>query len=275
MEYEGSILERWASPMAQQVKIPPAMQEPQEMWVQFLGWEDPLEEEMATHSSILAWIIPWTEEPGGPQSMWSQTVGHNWLNTHSTSLHDSDAFVLANHPYSTKWYNSLLESDWSLVDGGQRHGSLCWVPRCSVLPVFMPWCPGRLFYSPRYLFWHHQGWTALQTPGPRQLTQPSSFSETAPWMLPGDRNQNTLLVSASSFLCPLRAHHLSSASLSRCRGCLRWLHVCLLEGHPENNQAGLLPTVMSVTPSRPSGVTGRRNHLKTLTEDHLLDPSIA
>ena len=77
MEYGGSILERWASPMAQQVKIPPAMQEPQEMWVQFLGWEDPLEEEMATHSSILAWIIPWTEEPGGPRSMWSQTVGHN------------------------------------------------------------------------------------------------------------------------------------------------------------------------------------------------------
>ena len=41
-----------------------------------LGWEDPLEEEMATHSSILAWRIPWTEEPGGPQSMESQRVGH-------------------------------------------------------------------------------------------------------------------------------------------------------------------------------------------------------
>ena len=41
-----------------------------------LGWEDPLEEEMATHSDILAWKIPWTEEPGGLQSMGSQTVGH-------------------------------------------------------------------------------------------------------------------------------------------------------------------------------------------------------
>ena len=41
------------------------MQETQEMWVQSLGWEDPLEEEMATHSSILAWKFPWTEEPGG------------------------------------------------------------------------------------------------------------------------------------------------------------------------------------------------------------------
>ena len=50
--------------MAQTVKNPPAMQE---TWVQSLDWEDPLEEGMATHSSILAWRIPWTEEPGGPQ----------------------------------------------------------------------------------------------------------------------------------------------------------------------------------------------------------------
>ena len=42
-----------------------------------LGWEDPLEEEMATHSNILAWKIPWTEEPGGLQSMGSLTVGHD------------------------------------------------------------------------------------------------------------------------------------------------------------------------------------------------------
>ena len=46
-----------------------------ETWVQSLGWEDPLEKEMATHSSILAWRIPWTEEPGGLQSMGSQRVG--------------------------------------------------------------------------------------------------------------------------------------------------------------------------------------------------------
>ena len=42
------------------------------MWVRSLGWEDPLEEEMATHSGILAWRIPWTKEPGRLQSMWSQ-----------------------------------------------------------------------------------------------------------------------------------------------------------------------------------------------------------
>ena len=49
----------------------------QEMKVQSLGWEDPLEKGMATHSSILAWRIPWTVEPGRLQSMESQTVGHN------------------------------------------------------------------------------------------------------------------------------------------------------------------------------------------------------
>ena len=49
----------------------------QEMWVRYLGWEDPLEEGMAAHSSILAWEITWTKEPGGPQSMGSQRVGHS------------------------------------------------------------------------------------------------------------------------------------------------------------------------------------------------------
>ena len=48
-----------------------------ETWVRSLGWEDPLEKGMVTHTSILAWRIPWTEEPGGPQSMGLQRVGHN------------------------------------------------------------------------------------------------------------------------------------------------------------------------------------------------------
>ena len=54
--------------MAQWVKNLPAMQEAEETWVRSLGWEDPLEKDMATHSSILAWKIPWTEEPAGLQS---------------------------------------------------------------------------------------------------------------------------------------------------------------------------------------------------------------
>ena len=60
--------------MAQLVKNLPAMQETR---VQSLGWEDPLEKGMETHSSILAWRIPWTEEPGGLQSVGSQRIGHN------------------------------------------------------------------------------------------------------------------------------------------------------------------------------------------------------
>ena len=60
--------------MAETVKNLPAMKV---IRVPSLGWEDPLEKEMATHSSILAWRIPLTEEPGGLQSMGSQRVGHN------------------------------------------------------------------------------------------------------------------------------------------------------------------------------------------------------
>ena len=63
-----------ASLVAQMVKYLPAMQETQ---VQFLGWEYPLEKEMATHSHILAWEIPLFEESGGLQSMGSQRVGHD------------------------------------------------------------------------------------------------------------------------------------------------------------------------------------------------------
>ena len=60
--------------MAQTVKNLPAMQE---TWVQSLGWEEPLEKGMATHPSILAWRIPWTEEPGGLQSMGLPRVGYD------------------------------------------------------------------------------------------------------------------------------------------------------------------------------------------------------
>ena len=60
--------------VAQMAKNLPAMQE---TWVQSLGWEDPLEKQMAIHPSILAWRIPKTEDPGGLQSMGSQRVGHD------------------------------------------------------------------------------------------------------------------------------------------------------------------------------------------------------
>ena len=66
-------MKKWASLITQLVKNLPAMQE---TWVQFLGWEDPLEKGMATHSIILAWKIPWTEEPGRLQTMGIVRVGH-------------------------------------------------------------------------------------------------------------------------------------------------------------------------------------------------------
>ena len=65
-------------PKALVVKIHLTMQEMRETQVRSLGQEDPLEEDMATHSNILAWKIPWTEDPGGPQFIESQRVGHDW-----------------------------------------------------------------------------------------------------------------------------------------------------------------------------------------------------
>ena len=64
------------------VKNAPAMQE---TWVQSLGWEDPLEKEMAIYSRTIAWKIPWTEEPGRLQAMGSQRVGHDGVT--SLTLH--------------------------------------------------------------------------------------------------------------------------------------------------------------------------------------------
>ena len=80
IENIANILYLWASLVAQRLKRLPAMWD---TWVRSLGWEDPLEKEMATHSSILAWWIPWTEDPGGLQSTESQRVGKDW----ATSLH--------------------------------------------------------------------------------------------------------------------------------------------------------------------------------------------
>ena len=75
-----------------------------ETWVQFLGWEDLLEKGKATHSSILAWRIPWAEEPGRLQSMGSQRVGHNRATNTSLfkykwHLHGSQQLIKDFHIY--------------------------------------------------------------------------------------------------------------------------------------------------------------------------------
>ena len=82
--------------VAQLVKSLPAMQE---TWVRSLGQEDPLEKEMAIHASILAWRIPWTEEPGGLQFMGSQRVGHDWENNTFTfnTFHIEDKIITVSY----------------------------------------------------------------------------------------------------------------------------------------------------------------------------------
>ena len=81
------------SQMAQKVKNLPAMQERQEMWVRSLSQEDALEKEMTTHSSILAWRIPRSEEPGRLQSMGLQRVGHDWATKHACTYTCSHTHV--------------------------------------------------------------------------------------------------------------------------------------------------------------------------------------
>ena len=76
----SSIYKEGVSLMAQTVKNLPVMEE---TWVWSLDWEDPLEKGMITHSSILTWRIPWTEEPGWLQSIGSQRVGHHWATKHT------------------------------------------------------------------------------------------------------------------------------------------------------------------------------------------------
>ena len=83
----------------------------QEMQVWFLGWEGPLEKEMATYSSILAWKIPWTEEPGGLQSMELQRVRHN-LSTEHALLAGQTERAMESVQFSSVVSNSLRPHEW-------------------------------------------------------------------------------------------------------------------------------------------------------------------
>ena len=144
--------------MVQWVKNPPAMQETQETWVWSLNWEDSLEKEMATHSSILAWKIKWTEEPGGLQSKELDT----------TELYQGSFKDLNNVNYRHGWRPNMAKKwvDFSLrvkLEGHQeaRFSSIrCKSPLVSVLTsqvnsadvfkVILPGCPQishRLYYS--------------------------------------------------------------------------------------------------------------------------------
>ena len=91
--------------VAQTVKRLSTMQETR---VRSLGWEDPLEKEMAIHSSTIAWKIPWTEEPGRLQSMGSQRVGHNWATSRSRS-HSGWTTATRGKGAENRWKHFLLE----------------------------------------------------------------------------------------------------------------------------------------------------------------------
>ena len=95
-----------------------------------LSWEDCLQEEMATHSSILAWKVPWTEGPGRLQSMRSQRVGQNWAHTHGTEKDEDhrNVYVL-----------------------GRRMGNIWWATLMTITSAGFPWAPNFIFSSLSFL----------------------------------------------------------------------------------------------------------------------------
>ena len=131
------------------------MQELQKSWVQSLGWEDPLEKEMATHSSIPAGIIPWTEKPDGLQSMGLQRVGYDWAHTHTLEKY------IINYFYSNLFQISLKSTFCSCTGPSSQISSfiLTWVS--AVLPTQPPF--------PSHLL---QTFTILSS----QLSHPTSFT---------------------------------------------------------------------------------------------------
>ena len=108
-----------ASLVAQMVKCLPAMRE---NWVQSLGREDPLEKEMATHSSTLVWKIPWMEELGRPQSMGSQRVGHDWA-TSLSYLFNVPVLVLITFFFLAPEPLALQYCPWVSPRTESRHSS--------------------------------------------------------------------------------------------------------------------------------------------------------
>ena len=107
----NSLMEVKGFPGGSVVNNPPTIQETQETWVRSLSWEDPLEEKMATHSSMLAWRIPWTEEPGGLQSMGLPRVGCGlvWLSCNNSSVEVEEGS--GKLEFSADWYRPEWLSD--------------------------------------------------------------------------------------------------------------------------------------------------------------------
>ena len=152
------------------VKNPPAVQE---SWVQSLCQDDPLEEELATHSSILAWRIPWTEEPGRLQSMGSQRVRHDWATftfgcSQGTRVTTFSSVTTGHtqNPLKKELLKVRSASTWSAgalrhgIDGATIH---CWrVPSAycgsgTILNTLHYWCiskqPCKYYHYPLFYRW--------------------------------------------------------------------------------------------------------------------------
>ena len=110
---EINFLKNMASLVAQMVKHLSTMRE---TWVQSLGWEDPLEKEMATHSRTIAWKTPWTEEPGRLQSMGSQRVWHNWATSLLKVVFCADGNLLHCFSPAARFYlRCTLRCGWMVL----------------------------------------------------------------------------------------------------------------------------------------------------------------
>ena len=125
-----------ASLVAQSVKNLPVVQETQ---VQFLGWEDPLEKEMATHSSILAWKISWTEEPDGLQSRGLQRVEHDWVTNTYLHLLNHSQHTEENSVKHSPFFSSRLQKGKLLWDSKHNRVKNTW--------KFSTWCQRRYHNS--------------------------------------------------------------------------------------------------------------------------------
>ena len=118
----------------------------QETWVLSLGQEDPLEKGLATHFSILAWRIPWAEEPGGPQSVGLQRIGHNLVTEQQSEQRVSLVAQIVKNPPNAEDVVSLLGWDGSLEKEMTAHSSiLAWrVPWTEELVDYSLWGPTEL-----------------------------------------------------------------------------------------------------------------------------------
>ena len=139
--YIGSLLEDFAQPnvdvvfwgasvVSQMVKNMPAVRE---TWVWSLGWEDPLEKGVATHSSILACEIPWIEEPGKLQSVGSQRVEHNWATNKHTHTHKHSVLSMFKVGKPMLWYRFISLNAFSAYEGFIKrwcHHKLRWICMC-------------------------------------------------------------------------------------------------------------------------------------------------